>query len=433
MNMKLKTLLLAVCTLTATATVISGCGRKPNTLTSAEKADGWQLLFDGETLDGWRDYNGDSLTGPWSVVDGTIMAEGSGSDSNGYIVTDREYANFHLKWEWKISKGGNSGMMYHVVERPGFDVPYITGPEYQLIDDDNFAEMNDGYQLESWQRCAVDYAMYVPDFETRKLNPYGEWNESEIIFDNGHVTYILNGQVTVEFDAWSEDWFARKAAGKWADCTEYGMSRTGHICLQDHGYPAWFRNIRIKELPASEPVEKDLFNGKDLTGWIVYGTDPWYVDEEGCLVCESGTDNTYGYLGTSEYYDNFDLTLEFLQESAGNSGVFVRSVVPHGVTVSGWQVEVAPPGCDTGGVYESYGRGWLYQIPDEKENILKYGEWNTMRIRLEGDHLQSWLNGEPMTDIQDEKIGKGHGRICLQIHDGGGIKVRWRNLHIKTL
>ena len=314
MNMKLKTLLLAVCTLTATATVISGCGRKPNTLTSAEKADGWQLLFDGETLDGWRDYNGDSLTGPWSVVDGTIMAEGSGSDSNGYIVTDREYANFHLKWEWKISKGGNSGMMYHVVERPGFDVPYITGPEYQLIDDDNFAEMNDGYQLEPWQRCAVDYAMYVPDFETRKLNPYGEWNESEIIFDNGHVTYILNGQVTVEFDAWSEDWFARKAAGKWADCTEYGMSRTGHICLQDHGYPAWFRNIRIKELPASEPVEKDLFNGKDLTGWIVYGTDPWYVDEEGCLVCESGTDNTYGYLGTSEYYDNFDLTLEFLQK-----------------------------------------------------------------------------------------------------------------------
>ena len=113
--------------------------------------------------------------------------------------------------------------------------------------------------------------------------------------------------------------------------------------------------------------------------------------------------------------------------------MFIRSIVPEGVKVSGWQVEVAPPNHDTGGVYESYGRGWLYQIPDEKENILKYGEWNTMRIRLEGDHLQSWLNGEPMTDITDEAIGKGRGRICLQIHDGGGIKVRWRNLHIKTL
>ena len=416
----------------AAASLFVGCAPK-NTLTSKEKADGWQLLFDGKTLDGWRDYNGESLTGPWAVVKGTIQAEGEGSDANGYIVTDKEYTNFDLKWEWKISKGGNSGMMYHVVERPKFSVPYVTGPEYQLIDDDNFTEMNDGYVLEPWQRCAVDYAMYVPDFETRDLKPAGKWNESEIIFDNGHVTYLLNGKVTVEFDAWSKDWFDRKAAGKWAECTEYGMSPTGHICLQDHGYPAWFRNIKIKELPDPAPVEKDLFNGKDLTGWINYGTELWYVDDDGCLVCESGPDKGYGYFGTDAYYYNFDLSLEFKQESEGNSGVFVRSIVPEGVKVSGWQVEVAPPNHDSGGVYESYGRGWLYQIPDEKENILKYGDWNTMRIRLEGDHLQSWLNGEPMTDITDEAIGKGKGRICLQIHDGGGIKVRWRNIHIKTL
>ena len=419
-------------TILAALTLIS-CSPKQNTLTSKEKAEGWQLLFDGTTLNGWRDYNGTALTGPWTVVDGTIQAEGGGDDANGYIVTEKEYTNFDLKWEWKISKGGNSGMMYHVVENPVLSVPYVTGPEYQLIDDENFTEMNDGYVLEPWQRCAVDYAMYVPDFDKRDLKPAGEWNQSEIIFDNGHVTYLLNGKVTVEFDAWSEDWFARKAAGKWADCTEYGMSPTGHICLQDHGYPAWFRNIKIKELPDPEPVEKDLFNGKDLTGWINYGTELWYVDEDGYLVCESGPDKAYGYFGTCEYFYNFDLTLEFKQESDGNSGVFIRSIVPEGVKVNGWQVEVAPPGNDTGGVYESYGRGWLYQIPDEKENIIKYGDWNTMRIRLEGDHLQSWLNGEPMTDITDEAIGKGRGRICLQIHDGGGIKVRWRNIHIKTL
>ena len=410
-----------------------GCSPKHNVLTSKEKADGWQLLFDGRTLDGWRDFNGDSLTGPCTVVDGAIQAMGEGSDASGYIVTDKEYSNFHLKWEWKISKGGNSGMMYHVVERNCFDVPYVTGPEYQLIDDDNFTEMNDGYVLEPWQRCGVDYAMYVPDFETRDLKPAGEWNQSEIIFDNGHVTYLLNGKVTVEFDAWSADWQARKAAGKWAECTEYGMSPTGHICLQDHGYPAWFRNIKIKELP-SQPVERDLFNGEDLMGWIKYGTELWYVDEEGCLVCESGPDKAYGYLGTSAYYDDFDLFLEFKQEANGNSGAFIRSFVQMpGQIVNGWQVEVAPKGHDTAGVYESYGRGWLYQIPDDKEDILKEGEWNAMRIRLEGDHLQSWLNGEPMTDIHDAKIGAGHGRIALQIHDGGGIKVRWRNIHIKTL
>ncbi|MBO6248323.1 MAG: DUF1080 domain-containing protein, partial [Bacteroidales bacterium] len=321
------------------ALALSACSPKQNTLTSKEKAEGWQLLFDGTTLNGWRDYNGKELTGPWTVVDGTIQAEGHGSDENGYIVTDKEYTNFDLKWEWKISKGGNSGMMYHVVENPVLNVPYVTGPEYQLIDDENFTEMNDGYVLEPWQRCGVDYAMYVPDFDTRDLKPAGQWNQSEIIFDNGHVTYLLNGKVTVEFDAWSEDWFARKAAGKWAEATEYGMSPTGHICLQDHGYPAWFRNIKIKELPDPKPVEKDLFNGKDLTGWINYGTELWYVDDEGCLVCESGPDKAYGYFGTEEYYYNFDLTLEFQQFADGNSGVFIRSIVPEGVTVSGWQVE----------------------------------------------------------------------------------------------
>ena len=175
------------------------CTDKNNTLTSKEKAEGWQLLFDGKTLDGWRDFGGTALTGPWEVEDGCIRAEGGGSDANGYIVTVREFANFDLKWEWKISRGGNSGMLYHVVEAPQYNVPYVTGPEYQLIDDDNWEEVN-GYPLEPWQRCAVDYAMYIPDFETRLLNPAGEWNQSEIIFDNGHVTYLLNGHVTVEFD-----------------------------------------------------------------------------------------------------------------------------------------------------------------------------------------------------------------------------------------
>lgn len=408
------------------------CAPQANILTSAEKAEGWELLFDGTTLNGWRSFNENALVGEsWVVENGTIKATGAGDDAHGYIVTDKVYGNFDLKWEWKISKGGNSGMLYHVVEGPQYAVPYVTGPEYQLIDDENFTEMNDGYVLEPWQRCAVDYAMYVPDFEKRNLKPAGEWNQSEIIFDNGHVTYLLNGQVTVEFDAWTPDWYARKNSGKWENAPEYGLARRGVICLQDHGYPAWFRNVKIKELPAKE-TEEVLFNGKDLTGWVNYGTELWYVDEEGNLVCESGPDKGYGYFATEKYYDDFDLSLEFKQEANGNSGVFIRSTVD-GTKVSGWQVEVAPKGCDTGGIYESYGRGWLVQIPDEKENILKEGEWNTLRIRCEGDRVQTWLNGEPMVDISDGKIGGGNGRIALQIHDGGGIKVRWRNLKVKSL
>ncbi|MVM33358.1 DUF1080 domain-containing protein [Spirosoma sp. HMF4905] len=174
-----------------------------------------------------------------------------------------------------------------------------------------------------------------------------------------------------------------------------------------------------------------LFNGKDLTGWKIYGTEKWYVDN-GELICESGPDKKYGYLATEKFYKNFDLTLEFKQEANGNSGVFFRSTV-EGTKVSGWQVEVAPPNHDTGGIYESYGRNWLVQIPDEKENILKPGEWNKLRIRVEGDHVQTFLNGTQMVDLTDEKIGKGEGSIALQIHDGGGIKVRWRNMKLQEL
>ena len=174
-----------------------------------------------------------------------------------------------------------------------------------------------------------------------------------------------------------------------------------------------------------------LFNGKDLTGWKIYGTEKWFV-ENGFLICESGPDKQYGYLATEKFYKDFDLTVEFLQEADGNSGVFFRSTI-EGTKIAGWQCEVAPQGHDTGGIYESYGRGWLKQIEDEKENILKQGQWNTMRIRVVGPRVQTWLNGVNMVDLTDEKIGKGNGSIALQIHEGGGIRIKWRNLVIEEL
>ncbi|HUX95442.1 MAG TPA: DUF1080 domain-containing protein [Bacteroidales bacterium] len=179
------------------------------------------------------------------------------------------------------------------------------------------------------------------------------------------------------------------------------------------------------------PKKTNLFNGKDLTGWKIYGTEKWFV-EDGLLVCESGPDKGYGYLATDKFYKNFDLTVEFLQEANGNSGVFFRSTI-EGTKISGWQCEVAPKGHDTGGIYESYGRGWLKQIEDEKENILKPDQWNKLRIKVVGDKVQTWLNGKPMVDFNDEKIGKGNGSIALQIHDGGGIRVKWRKLVIQEL
>ena len=192
------------------------------------------------------------------------------------------------------------------------------------------------------------------------------------------------------------------------------------------------------ETSAQPAVQEDttgdfepLFNGKDLSGWAVYGTEKWYV-EDGLLICESGPDAAYGYLATEQPYKNFVLELEFKQEADGNSGVFFRSSI-EGTKITGWQVEVAPPDHDTGGIYESYGRGWLVQIPEEKENILKMGEWNSLRINVEGDRVQTFLNNQPMVDFTDEKIGAADGSIALQIHDGGGIKVMWRDIRVKTL
>ena len=182
---------------------------------------------------------------------------------------------------------------------------------------------------------------------------------------------------------------------------------------------------------AGEKGYKPIFNGKNLNGWVIHGTEKWYVDD-GLLICESGPDAEYGYLSTKKFYDDFELKLEFKQEANGNSGVFFRSTF-EGTKVSGWQVEVAPPNHDTGGIYESYGRGWLVQIPDEKEDILKMGEWNKMKIRVVGGHVTTWLNGEQMVDIEDEKIAEGKGAIALQIHSGGGIKVKWRNIELKNL
>lgn len=178
-------------------------------------------------------------------------------------------------------------------------------------------------------------------------------------------------------------------------------------------------------------AQVSLFNGKNLDGWTINGTEKWYV-EDGLLVCESGPDKAYGYLSTDAYYDDFVLELEFLQEADGNSGVFFRSTV-EGTIVSGWQVEVAPPDHDTGGIYESYGRGWLIKPDKEKDAYLKMGEWNHMRIICNGDTVTTFLNGHEMVSLTDEKIGEGKGGIALQIHDGGDIKVKWRNIKLTEL
>ena len=186
-----------------------------------------------------------------------------------------------------------------------------------------------------------------------------------------------------------------------------------------------FLNIPLLE------KSKSIFNGKNLDGWKVYGTEKWYV-EEGELVCESGPNREYGYLATEKKYKNFILELTFYQESDGNSGVFFRSSI-EGTKISGWQVEVAPPGFHSGGIYESYGRGWLIKPLSKYDDIVKMKSWNKMKIKVVDENVTTWINGKKMINLSDERIGDAIGSIALQIHDGGGIKVRWKDIIIREI
>ena len=391
-----------------------------NSLTKQEKKEGWKLLFDGKTTQGWRGFKQDKVNDGWQIIDGNLVALGKGGDLGGDIITIDKFEDFELYLEWAISEGGNSGIFFHVLEN-NYPTVYATGPEYQLIDDTGFPQ-----KLEEWQKTGANYAMH--NAENKKLKPVGEFNTSVIKVKNGYVEHWLNGEKIVEYELWTDNWKERVKNSKWKNYRGYGLARRGHIGLQDHGSVVKFKNIKIRDLT---DYGKTIFNGENLDGWKIHGTENWYM-ENGDLVCESGEEKKYGYLATNNSYKDFILRLEFKQEADGNSGVFFRSTLD-GIKIRGWQVEVAPKGNDTGGIYESYGRGWLAQIPDKKENILKPGEWNNLVILVKGDRVMTWLNNELMTDLYDKKIGEAKGVIALQIHDGGGIKVRWRNIFLKEL
>jgi len=396
-----------------------------NTRSSANKPaedEKWIILFDGNNSDAWRGFKQEELPAGWHVENGSLITSGQGGDLGGDIISKEQFGDFHLYLDWNISEGGNSGVFFHVIEGNNYSV-YTSGPEYQLIDDIGFE-----YPLEEWQKTAANYAMHNADTSNKVFYPAGEWNTSEIEVRDGHVTHWLNGIKVVSYQLWDDDWKSRVEACKWNEHPNYGLALKGHIGLQDHGSPIAFRNIKIKKL---DDPGVSIFNGANLDGWTIYGTEKWYV-ENGELVCESGEDKQYGYLGTNKTYKDFVLSLKFLQEADGNSGVFFRSSI-EGTKISGWQVEVAPSGHNSGGIYESYGRGWLIEIPDEKEHILKMGEWNELVVRAEGARVITWLNGQMMADITDEKIGEAIGSVALQIHDGGGIKVRWKDIFIREL
>ncbi|WP_158867768.1 3-keto-disaccharide hydrolase [Maribellus comscasis] len=217
----------------------TGEKREINTLTDKEKSEGWELLFDGNSMNKWKMFNGGEVTG-WKIVNSEMHNSGGGSDHGGDIITKKQYENFELFLEWKVAPESNSGVFYHVQEGMT-DAIYESGPEYQLIDDKGWPE-----ELKNWQTSGANYGMNPP--EDAEVKPIDEWNTTRIVVKNPHVKHWLNGKKVVEYELWSDDWKANKAAGKWAEAPHYGEAKAGHIGLQDHGGLTMFRNIKIREL-----------------------------------------------------------------------------------------------------------------------------------------------------------------------------------------
>lgn len=218
-----------------------------NTLTEQEKEKGWELLFDGETTDGWRGYNDEAFPDEgWKVEDGTLTIMGSGggvSGSGGDIVTTDTYDDFILKLEWKISKGGNSGIFYRAIEQEDVAI-YWSAPEMQVLDNANHPDADKG---ENGNRKAGSLYDLIPA-QPQPFTGHGEWQQVKIVAEGAHIEHWLNGEKVLEYELWTPEWYRMLRDSKFKCHPEFGDAHEGLIGLQDHGTTAHFRNIMIKEL-----------------------------------------------------------------------------------------------------------------------------------------------------------------------------------------
>ena len=216
-----------------------------NTLTTEEKNEGWQLLFDGKTTNGWHKYGNTPVGSAWQVQDGNLVLDTTEKENwqtkgGGDILTEEEFENFHLKLEWMISEKGNSGIIFLLHESAQYKYPWETGLEMQVLDNDGHA---DG-KIQK-HRAGDLYDLIACSRETVK--PVGEWNEAEVKCINGKLDLILNGETVVSTTLWDDNWKNILAASKFKSMPGFGTYKKGRIALQDHGDKVWYRNIRVRE------------------------------------------------------------------------------------------------------------------------------------------------------------------------------------------
>jgi len=401
-------------------------------LSQAEAAAGWKLLFDGKTAEGWRGYRMETFPEKgWAVEDGCLhLLPGGGGD----ILTEKTYGDFELSLEWKATEGANSGVMFRVTEEEL--APWQTGPEYQILDD-----AGAGAGSTDPHSAGALYDLYAPSPE-KVLHPAGEWNQARIALRGSRLEHWLNGILVVDCDLTSPEYLARLEASKFHVFPKFGRNESGHIDLQDHGHELWFRNVKIRAGNGPLPglSWKPLFNGKDLTGWRGYledGAKPeevWSV-QDGAIVCKG---DHKGYLATETAHKDFLLRFQWrfspVTRQAGNSGLLLRmtgedAVWPRCIEaqlmsgdagdfwkIGGFEAKTAPKRTEAARACKTHGA----------EHAV--GQWNEMEVWLQTAVITVIVNGQ----VVNRAEGADHvtGPIALQSE---GTEIHFRNIEIMSI
>lgn len=401
-----------------------------NTLTDAEHAAGWTLLFDGESTEHWRGYKKDGFPEQgWVVENGTLKVTAGGG--GGDIITTEQYGDFEFSCEFKVSPRANSGIMYRVSEQHA--ASWQSGAEYQILDDAAFG-------VEPTASTSVGGCYDLIDPSEKELKPVGEFNTARIRIQDHRVTHYLNGKKILEYRMDSEDWKNRIANSKFAGYEGFGVQARGHIALQDHGNDVWFRNLKIRDLSNPMPGQVKLFNGKDLSGWSAFLLDDGQMEEtwsveDGILVCIG---KPAGYIKTDDSYDNYVLKLEWRWDPvtlrSGNSGVLMRLQGKDKVWPK--SVEAQLMGGNAGDFWNI--GGFQMQTDPERtkgRNTRKLrmaerpiGEWNEYEIIVDHNEITLYVNGEMLNYAWD--VAELAGPIALQSE---GAPIHFRRIRLAPI
>jgi hypothetical protein len=400
-----------------------------NTLSPAEKAAGWKLLFDGKTGNGWRGYKKPGFPDKgWVVEDGCLKVSKGGGD----IITADQYGDFELTFDFKVSEKGNSGVMYRVAEK--HDTAWQTGPEFQILDDAGY-----GKELTDMQLTGSCYDLYPPA-PGKKLNPAGQFNTGRIRLTGGVLQHFVNDAKTVECRVDGDEWKQKIAGSKFKGYEGFGVLPKGHIALQEHGADIWFRNVKIRDLSSKMPGEVVLFDGKNMDAWTFHLNDNGKMEDvwsiqDGVLICKG---NPIGYIRTKNDYTNYVLKLDWrfnpVTKKAGNSGVLLRVQAPD---------KVWPKSVEAQLQHENAGDFWnIDEFPMQtvKERLngrntkktqmaeRALGEWNEYEIIVDHNRITLRVNGQTLNEAWD--VQEVPGKIALQSE---GAEIHFRNVRLAPI